>query len=61
MHKKMIPFPYEIKIAHSDFCYCSIYYSNKDWQSGSLFILFFYFYYYVIRTHGVAKKFNGLT
>ena len=62
MHKKTIPFPYEIKITHSDFCNYSIYYSNKDRRSGSLFILlFFYFYFYGIRTHGVAKKFNGLT
>ena len=55
MPNKMIPFPNEIKLTHSDFCYYVIYYSNKDKQSGSIFfILFFYFYYYGIRTLGVA-------
>ena len=60
MPNKMIPFPYEIKITHSDFCYYGIYYSNKDRHSGSLF-LFYYFYHYGIRMHGEAEKFNGLT
>ena len=55
MPNKMIPFPYEIKVSHSDFCYCSIRYSNKDKHSASLFfILFFYFSFYNIRTRGVA-------
>ena len=42
MPNKMIPFPYEIKITHSDFCYNGIYYSNKDGQSGSLFLFYFF-------------------
>ena len=51
----MIPFPYEMNITHSDFCYYDIYYSNKDCHSGSsFFLIFFDFYYYGIRTHGVA-------
>ena len=50
MPNEMIPFPYEIKITHSDICY-----------RHSETSLFFYFYYYGIKTHGVAKKFNGLT
>ena len=55
MPNKMIPFPYQIKITHFDFCYHSIYYSNKDRQSGSLFLFYsFYVYYYGIRTPGVA-------
>ena len=37
MPNKMIPFPYEIKITHSEFCYYGIYYSIKDRQSGNLF------------------------
>ena len=41
MPNKMIPFPYEIKITHSDFCYFGIFYSNKDRQSGSLFLIYF--------------------
>ena len=55
MPNKMIPFPYQNKITHSDFCYSGIYYSSKDRQSESLFLFhFFYFYYGSIRTHGVA-------
>ena len=42
MPNKMIPFPYEIKITHSEFCYYGIYYSNNDRQSGSLFFILFY-------------------
>ena len=62
MPNKIIPFPYEIKITHSDFCYYGIYYSNKDRHSGSLFfILFFCLYYYDIKTHGAASKFSELT
>ena len=35
MPSKMIPFPYEIKITHPDFCYNGIYYSNKQrWSRG---------------------------
>ena len=44
MPNKMIPFPYGIKITHSDFSYCGIYYSNKDghWiEWKPFFILFF--------------------
>ena len=41
MPNKMIPFPYEIKITHSDFCYYDIYFSNKECYSGSLFLSFF--------------------
>ena len=40
MPNKMIPFPCEIKITPSDFCYYGIYYSNEDRHSGSLFIIF---------------------
>ena len=42
MPNKTILFPFEIKIAHSDFCFYGIYYFNKDRPSESLF-LFFYF------------------
>ena len=30
MPNKMVLFPYEIKITHSDFCYYGIYYPNKE-------------------------------
>ena len=43
MPDKMIPFPYEIKVTYSDFCYYGIYCSNKDRHSGSLFFLFNFF------------------
>ena len=46
----MIPFPYELKITHSDFCYYGIYYFNKDRQSGSLFL--FYFFIFMIMALG---------
>ena len=42
MPNKMIPFPYEIKITHSDFCYYGIHYSSKDRHSGSLFLFHFF-------------------
>ena len=42
MLNKMISFPYEIKIAHSDFCCFGIYYSIKLRQSGSLFLFCFF-------------------
>ena len=42
MPNKMIPFPYEIKLTHSDFCYDGIYCSNKDGHSGSLFLFYFF-------------------
>ena len=42
MPNKMIPFSYEIKITHSDFCYYGIYYSKKDRHSGSLFLFYFF-------------------
>ena len=51
MLNKMIPFPCEIKITHSDFCYYSIYYSDKDRHSASLF-LFNFFFISVIMTLG---------
>ena len=41
MLNKMIPFHYEIKITHSDFCYYGIYYSNKNRVEA-----FFYFILY---------------
>ena len=51
----MIPFPYEIKLAHSDFCYYMVFtILIKTDRVEAFFILFFYFYYYGIRTHGVA-------
>ena len=59
MPNEMIPFSFEIKITHSYFCYYGIYYSNKDGQNESLFLIYF-FYYYGIRMHGVAQKFNEL-
>ena len=46
MPNKIIPFPYEIKIAHSNFCYYGIYYSNKDRRSGNLFL--FYFFIFIV-------------
>ena len=49
------------KITVSDSCSYSIYYSNKDRYSASLFL--FYFFISVIMALGrmVAKKFYGLT
>ena len=44
MPSKMIPFAFEIKITHFDFCYYGIYYSDKDRHNGSFFYLIFYFY-----------------
>ena len=41
MPNKMIPFPYEIKITHSDLRYNGIFYSIKNRRSGSLFIFYF--------------------
>ena len=41
MPNKMVTFPYEVKITHSDFCFYDIYYSNKDCHGGSLFLLLF--------------------
>ena len=38
----MIPFPNEIKITYSDFYYYGIYFSNKDRESGSHFLLCFF-------------------
>ena len=52
MPNKMISFPYEVKITHSDFCYYGIYYGvliKIDTVQA-----FFYFWYYGIRMHGVA-------
>ena len=54
MPNKMIPFPTEIKITHSDFCYYGIYYSNKDRHSGSLFL--FYFFIAIIMALGRMVK-----
>ena len=43
MSSKTIPFPYEIKITHSEFCYYgTIYYFNKDRRSGNLFLFLFF-------------------
>ena len=56
MPNKMIPFPYEIKISHSDFCYYGIYYSNKDKHSGSLF-----FYISIIMALGRMVQLKNLT
>ena len=50
MPNEMIPFPYEIKITHSDFCCCGIYYSNKDRHGGSVFL--FYFFILIIMALG---------
>ena len=61
MPNKMIPFSYEIKITHSDFCYYGIYYSNEDRHSGRLFLFHFIVCITIALGHGVAQKFNGLT
>ena len=42
MSNKMIPFPNELKITHSDFFYYGIYYFNKDRHSRSLFCYIFF-------------------
>ena len=42
MPNEMIPFSFEIKITHSYFCYYGIYYSNKDGQNESLFLIYFF-------------------
>ena len=54
MPNKMIPFPYDKKITHFDFCYYGIYYSDEDRQSGSLFYFIFLFLLLWHRTHDVA-------
>ena len=55
MPNKMIPFLFEIKITHSDFCFYGIYYSDKERQSGTFFLFYFIISIFIgIRTHCVA-------
>ena len=52
MPNKMIPFPYEIKITHSDFCYYFVFTIVIKIDRVEAF--FFFFNYYGIKRHGVV-------
>ena len=57
MPNKMIPFSYEIKITHSDFCcYGTVLITIliKIDAVEAFFDFILYFYYYGIKTHCVA-------